>query len=190
MTAHRFFSLLALSSPLFVASAGCSEAVPAASEGAFSLQFVNAPSPGKECNIDTHNSNVGYTDVTENREFVKDTIDGATIYCAVTPEGDGFLAGGFMTHNGRHLEFTIPKITAKATEASPATGSVGYSSPQTINKYQSPPGVPCKFWFENDQQISTGRIWMQFRCEEVEYPSANRSCQVSGGTIAMQNCDQ
>ncbi len=169
---------------------GCSEAVPPASEGAFSLIFSSAGTGGLSCNIKNHNAQIGYTDSTKNTELKKDTIGGAQIFCRVIDNGGEFEAQGYMELGATHLDFTVSNISPAATSGSPALGAVSYRSVDTIRLYTSPGDAKCEFFFENDQEIAAGRMWMQFVCPQIQNAASSSSCAVSMGTIAMQNCDQ
>ncbi len=169
---------------------GCSEAVPPASEGAFTLVFSSVGTGGETCQIAPHNAQIGYTDVTKNSELKKDTIGGAQIFCRVIDNGGEFEAHGFQELSANHLDFTVSNLSPGATEAAPALGNVSYRSVDTVRLYSSPGDAMCEFWFDNAQQVATGRVWMEFRCPQIANAASNSSCAISSGTIAMQNCDQ
>lgn len=183
-------------SPLVVfalSSLGCSEAVPVASEGAYSVSFLQAASSSSSCKVASHNAQVGSVTAVNLDALTKDSVNGARVQCSVTPSGGGFAAAGIIEDvNGNHLDFLIPSISPSATEANPALGGVGFRSATTQNTYRAPGDKPCKFWLEgNDEQVDGGRIWVSFKCEAVGDPSRDSSCQVApGSALAMQNCDQ
>lgn len=174
---------------LLGALAACSEAVPPASEGAFTLHFQSLPTGGKACKVKGHNSTVGYTTTKENRDLKKDTVGGARIFCAVGG-GGAFDVEGFITLEGQHIDFSVNGVKAGATVDEPATGSLSFASPTTVVPYTSTQDVPCEFWFSKYQQIALGRAWMDFKCDQVANASTDSSCSIDVGTVAIQNCEQ
>jgi len=174
-----------------VASYGCSEPVPPASEGAFALIFSSIGTGGEQCKIAPHNAGIGSTDSTGNAELKKDTLGGAQIFCRVIDNGGQFEAQGYLDLGATHLDFSVNNISMNNTSADPALGAVSYRSVDTIQLYSSPGDAPCEFYFENDQEIAAGRVWMQFECPQIANAGTSSSCAISvGSTIAMQNCDQ
>lgn len=174
-------------------SLGCSEAVPLASEGAYSVSFLQVSTSEDKCIVGNHNAQVGGVTSVALDALVKDTVAGARIQCSVTAKDGGFSAAGLIEDtNANHLDFTIPLINIGASEANPAFGTVGFRSATTQNTYRSAGDKPCKFWFSSDvEQIDSGRIWVSFSCEAINDPGHDSSCQVSQGSVlAMQNCDQ
>ena len=187
----------AFAAPLALLAMACSEPVPPASQGAFTLSFVQTSStPGAQCRVKGHQAQVGGATAKSVTDLKKDTIGGAVIFCSVTTAGAGFEADGAIDLEGRHLEFVAKGITAAATKDNPFVGTVSYSSLETAGPYQSP---ECKFWLqpytENGntsvrEEIAGGRIWVDFACPSINNASANSVCGISTGTIAMQNCLQ
>jgi hypothetical protein len=169
---------------------GCSEAVPPAAEGAFTLVFQSVGTGGESCNIGPHNAQLGYTDSTKNSELKKDTIAGAQIFCRVMDSGGEFEAQGYMELGATHLNYTVSNLSGANTASSPALGHVSYRSVDTVRLYTSPGDAKCEFFFDNDQEVAAGRVWMQFSCPQIANAASNSSCAISLGTIAMQNCDQ
>ncbi|MBM4357628.1 MAG: hypothetical protein FJ096_05900 [Deltaproteobacteria bacterium] len=186
-------SVCFISAILALSSSACSEAVPVASEGAYSVSFLQAASSTAKCIVGSHNAQVGSVTPVDLDALVKDSVNGARLQCTVKREGNGFSAAGIIEDaSGNHIDFLIPSIDAGANEANPASGTVGFRSATTQNIYRSPTDAPCKFWIAGTSgQIDDGRIWASFRCEQVRYPANDSSCQIApGSAIAMQNCDQ
>jgi hypothetical protein len=182
-----------ISALVALSSSGCSEAVPVASEGAYSVSFLQAASSTEKCIVGSHNAQVGSVTSADLDALVKDSVNGARLQCSVKSEGGSFSAAGIIEDaSGNHIDFLIPSITASANEANPATGTVGFRSANTQNIYRSPTTAPCKFWIAGTNgQVDEGRIWVSFRCEQVSYPANSSTCQIApGSAIAMQNCDQ
>ncbi len=182
--------LLTLCAAGGLGSAACSEAVPPASEGAFSVAFQSIPTGGKSCMVKNHNINVG-TVSSSDIQLLKDTVGGSAMQCAVTANGGGFRAVGLLENNGgAHLDFRVDSIAPGGT----GTGSLGYRSVDTVNVYRTPSDKPCKFSFSSAansrEEIALGRLWMDFTCEQIADVSHNSSCAIQIGTVAMQNCDQ
>lgn len=178
---------------LCVASAACSDAVSLASEGAYLVYFKQSASSGRMCNIVSHNSNVGTVDSTVVGLLLKDTVRGAKMECSVSAAGAGVQAVGVLQDaEARYLDFRIGAITTAATKMQPVTGNIGYRSPATVNLFRAPGDPPCKFYLNTKQagQLATGKIWVDFECPEIHYDGANQGCEITGGTIAMQNCTQ
>jgi len=176
-----------------VGSVGCSDPVPPASEGAFSLVFQQ-PNPSA-CHIALHNIGIGKATEAEVKDLAKDTVGGAQIYCSVVDNGGAFDLFGVMTLGVTHLDFQVGNVTAAATDADPAVGTLSYSSGDTAGAtYSSAPGNGCHFYFNaaEKKELAAGKVWMSFGCPEVQDPAHNStSCAIADhSTIAMQNCDK
>jgi hypothetical protein len=165
---------------------GCSEPVPPASQGAFVAAFQ---APGT-CGKDIHNEQIGYADATEIRDLKKNGAGGAQIFCAVTGAGSGFDVEAELSLFSTNLRVNINGMPSTATEDSPHPGTVTYQTQKTVRPYTSPQDAPCDFWFENSQEVAAGRVWAQFKCEQIEDVSTNTICALGISTIALQNCDQ
>ena len=171
---------------LAVASTGCSEPVPPASQGAFVAAFQ---APGS-CGKDIHNEQIGYADSTEIRDLKKNGAGGAQIFCAVQSAGGGFDIEAELKLFSTNLRVNIEGMPSTATVDSPHPGTVTYQTQKTVKPYTSPLDTPCDFWLVNDQEVAPGRVWAQFSCESIEDVGTNTICALGESTLAMQNCDQ
>jgi hypothetical protein len=171
------------------AVASCSEAVPPAAQGAFTLSFQGMGTGGKACKIAGHNSSVGHATPSLLDKLEEDTVAGARIYCSVTGEG-AFDVEATITMAGHFLEIAAAGVKQSATSDAPATGSASFASPDTVVQYVSPTNAPCSFWFTKDQQIAAGRAWMELKCDQIAHAGTDSSCAISAGTVAIQNCEQ
>jgi len=183
-----------------VSATGCSEAVPPASEGAVIGNFSTASAGqcGQEpdttpcqCNIELHNMQVGFAHASDAGQitFVKDGDGGARVFCSVAPAGSGFEAQGVIESGANLLEFKV-NLSGANTEDNKAPGSVAYRTVYTVDQFQSPAETPCNFWVSTEQEVTAGRMWVQWECAEVLDASAGRGCKIGQSTLAMQNCDQ
>ena len=185
MTSRLVSSLL--TAPLACLALSCSEPVPPASQGAFFLSFVAQSSvPNTECRVKGHQAQVGGVKPTEITDLKKDTVGGAQIFCVVSGSGT-FDAEGTIQLEDRYLNFVTKGISTAATKDNPFKGALSYSSLTTAGSYSS---SECNFYFEAEEQVDAGRIWMSFECPSISSGSDNSVCSINFGTIAMQNCEQ
>lgn len=175
-------------------SLGCSDPVPPASEGAFSLVFQQLGTGGQNCRIGLHNISMGKADEAEVKDLIKDTIGGAQIFCSVVDKGGAFDVFGFMTLGVTHLDFQVDNVSSGATDVDPAVGTLSYASADTAGAtYSSAPGNGCHFYFNaaQQQELAAGKAWMSFGCPQVQDPGVGSSCAIADhSTIAIQNCDK
>lgn len=86
------------------------------------------------------------------------------------------------------LSIDIAGIDASATtEASAALGEVSFATANTAGDVYASPGASCAFWFPGGNQgVFEGRIWANFRCDEVAL--AGSSCALDESSFIFENC--
>jgi hypothetical protein len=201
---NRSQLLVALAVGVLVPLAGCSEAVPPPSEGAWWAQFVT----GGQCAIGTPVAATQVGDMTkaecadktapvdqaQHCGMAMDGKNGVRTYCAVQQQGATFRLEGYAAQGANLLQFTVPSITTAATAQAPAHGMVTYTSSQVVQTYLSPDSEPCDFYFNAAQasQLAPGRMWVTFTCPAVQSSSTSQPsvCAIDLGVVAFQNCDE
>ncbi|MBI4702190.1 MAG: hypothetical protein HY744_13765 [Deltaproteobacteria bacterium] len=184
----RFLVLaLLLALPL---AAGCSEDVPPAAFGAWSVMFT---APGG-CKVKPHNRSLGIlTDAKVDMKF-RDGDNGAEILCTVTGAGP-FSVQGRASQGPLDLEVVIDSLpdAATAKAGNPALGSVSYLSPETVKMFRSPADKPCKFYFSKapPQLVQPGYVWLEFKCDTVENreQSEPNICAITKGWLYFELCE-
>lgn len=190
MSNFRAFILVAAGAAL---SAGCSDGVPPAAEGAYRVKFV---SNGGSCTLKTHDDAVGHV-TDDNFGLIKDGTQATDVTCLVIDEGGSFYAEGIISgENGaRSLQFSVAGLKPGQTADDPAFGRASFLSKATLEPFISPNEEPCRFWFASGkQQVAAGRLWVSFHCPVIT--NGGRECGLGQAppqvpaTIAVQNCDQ
>lgn len=185
----------AVLTPVVIASlsAGCSDPVPVAPQGAWKVSFLQ--SDASKCRIMGHTVNIGEISATEetsvvvnSAQAVTDGGDPAQVTCTVAGAGP-FHVEGSINQGARGLEIVIPKIDASARESSPATGSVSYIDEITVTSYSS---ANCQFYFEEGStRITAGKAWLTFNCPEISAGSTlGATCGLSKSFVLFENCLQ
>ncbi len=178
-------------------SFGCSEAIPVAVDGAYTVKF-SSTAGGAKCGADGklstcltkfHTEQVGGVSPIEFNLRKRDTEGGARLACSVTQVAGGFAAVGTIADGANRLDFKIPLIDPTTSAMKQVPGTVVYSSPETVSPYASPSGK-CNFYKSPSGQIDAGKLWVTFSCVEVDNCSQQSSCSIDQGTVAMENCDQ
>jgi hypothetical protein len=174
------------------AAAGCSDTTPAPAEGGFSVEFTSGTS-GTCDNMMAFNGDVGTVSQTSPKGVVADgsKLSGggtASIDCVVSGTKT-FHVEATLTGNSNSLHVDVGSITMKATEASPAHGTVSFASPNTGGAaYASDPNG-CDFWFTGGQEVvggATGKIWVSFACDKVK--DSRGACGLDQGALVLENC--
>lgn len=161
--------------------AGCEDDPPPLARGGWTVTFVSG---GADCSLSNHTANVG--NVTSDKKDLKTNgADDSDIECQVSSSS----IGGSAFRKSSNLDITVGSISADATSDNPATGTVFFVSPNTIDGFASPAETPCEFWFDEgtDQGIQPGEAWFAFRCPVVE--SEGRQCAIQQGYAAFENCE-
>lgn len=113
----------------------------------------------------------------------------ATVSCTVSPASGGSFHVQIQTSIGSTaLQIDVPSISANATANAPATGSIVYDSPQTVDSYA---GEPCSFYFTGTGEgVSAGKFVGAFTCAKVTDPSSNppSTCALAESYVAVENC--
>lgn len=170
---------LAIAACCAVASASCSDPVPAAPQGAFTAEFGNAP--GNACPATTPTTIVGIGSVTESEKATVADGDGATVTCKVVPIAGGLSAEASI--NNGSTAFTMSGVTFNNMTG---TGRVLLRGPNTTGTYTPSTGSSCTF---DLIQGDSGRIWTKFSCPTMEITGVPSSlCAVSGGIAVFENC--
>ncbi|WP_437631208.1 hypothetical protein [Sorangium sp. So ce854] len=166
---------------------GCSDPAPPTPRGAYYMNFAK---PGASCNASSHSEALGEVSESARSRVVTDGEEGAEIECSVTGSGT-FKVSARARNNPEVTEIrvNIPSISPAATQEEPATGSVSFSSAETVGKpFVSDPANPCKFWFEpeSEQGVSPGEIWVVFECPAMK--ESQYTCALRRGALAFDGC--
>jgi hypothetical protein len=170
------------------ALAGCTNTPPIVAEGGWLVSFLDT---GNDCNLVTHNTELGSVDNADIRQLLKDGEQegqyAAKVECSVTGDGTFNVSGSAKTAE-KSLRITVNGLSDAATQAAPVTGSVSYSSATKTagNPFSS---QACDFYLTDDQrgQTASGKTWLSFACETLSGPM--NTCGISVGYAAFENCN-
>jgi hypothetical protein len=160
---------------------GCEDPPPPTPAGAFALQFR----AGGSCGPETHNEGIGQVGRIGDPDLVSNGANDALVECTVEKAGAGFNVTARLK-DVTNLTLSVKGLSAEnADEATAATGSISYSSPDTsAEPYAS---ADCKFWVDaQEQYVKAGAAWFSFICEEVT--GDGDTCEVDNGFVALKNC--
>jgi hypothetical protein len=185
MRSHRF--LFGSLVPLAVALAGCSDPVPPTPQGAWNANF-GPSADATSCMVAQHTAGLGKVNPNDYASVVSVVAgtDSTDLRCSVTGDKT-FEVHGHAERKGIGLDISIPKITASASEQSPASGTVSFVSDKTVQAYVSDPANPCQFYFADPKEgVSAGKVWVAFKCPNVSITMS--TCQISQGFAIFENC--
>jgi hypothetical protein len=197
-------ALVAFSAVALAAVSGCSSNVPATPDAAWSINMDGTAPVGQSCNKGVINDMLGdvnagsiQTRVIDGQPLPADMMQMGQVTCSVAASGSGFqVSGSAGTASGSLLlQINIPMITAGATQASPASGSVTYSSAANTagvpysTKQQN--GDTCSFYFSSGTQegVKAGQIWGLFTCSGITDSGTMSDCEVGTSYFVFENCD-
>lgn len=170
---------------------GC-QPVPPVAKGAWAVAFVNA---GATCATPTHTAGIGSVTATKDEDVVSDAAGTdagvATVSCSVEARDDASFAVHAEEWDGNDsLKVSIASMTATATKAAPAHGTVTFSSAQTNGAYAPAPGAACDFYFveQTPEGIDAGKAWVAFTCDAVERSDAS-ACEIEESYAVFEDCD-
>jgi len=173
--------LLAFSLAALAALEGCSSGTPVTPDSAWTVNL----SGGTDCQIFNSTRSVGEVTVSTVQERVDDGANGASVICSVTGTGP-FVVNAIATLGPDTLNIVIPSLTAGATAAAPAIGSVSYESDATVANYAS---NNCDFYFANGQEgVDPGQVWVAFTCAALSNGGTASSCPVTESVALFENC--
>ena len=202
----RFLFLVPLVTGALAPLIGCSESVPPPSEGAWYVDF-KAGSHGSSCTIAgvqplyvgdmSKPECIGKSSPVDQAQHCGLSMDGRSgirNYCAVLQQGASYRLEGYLEQGANLLRFTVPTITAAATQAQPAHGIVTFTSSEVQQTYMSPDSDQCLFYFNAAQaaQLAPGRMWVTFECPTVQTSGTSVAsvCTIMPSFFAFQNCDE
>jgi len=110
---------------------------------------------------------------------------GAMIECSVL--GSGPFEVDAAANNGTlGLEISIPALTAGATAASPAAGTVSLQAATSGSLYTG----SCSFYFvpSTPEAVSAGSVWVAFTCPALTNPVTMASCPVAESYVLFESC--
>ena len=170
---------------------GCEEPVPISAQGAFAVNFSDT---GVDCPHKSHQSAMGIINATDRTQIAVDAVKEAEIKCTVSgPTLGPFKVSSEMRFEGTEvLIVSIPSIDAKATEATPAKGSVGFKSSVTVDFFGT--SDPCDFYIEpagpsgQGEGVKPGAAWLSFKCPTIV--ESMNSCGLNESYVLMENCTQ
>lgn len=170
---------------------GCEEPIPPTPQGAFAVNFSDT---GADCTLKSHQSAMGIITATNRTEIAVDGVKEAEVDCSVIGADLGpFKVSATMRYEGTEfLNVSIPSIDAKATEATPAQGSVGFKSSVTAKLFGS--SEPCDFYIEPagptgvGEGVKPGAAWLSFKCPTIV--ESMTTCGLAESHVLMENCVQ
>jgi hypothetical protein len=158
-------------------------AIPA--DGAWSVALTNN---GATCHTLSDTVAVGEVTASAILTRVTDGTQGASVVCSVTPATNvaAFTVDGTAALGADTLHITIPSITATATQASPAVGSVEFAAPQTNGATYT--GHACDFYFVADtgEGVAAGKVWIAFDCQSVS--GSGSTCSLAQSIALFEDC--
>jgi hypothetical protein len=196
-------ALVAFAAVALVTVSGCGSNVPTTPDGAWVINLDGTAPVGQSCNKGVINDMLGdvtggsiQTKVVDGQPVPADMMETAAVNCIVMTMGGGFYATGTAntTNGSRSLMVTIPMITSSATEMSPASGNVTYSSASHTAgvPYMTQPqnGDTCSFYFGSGTQegVGAGKIWGTFTCAGIFDSGTSSACSVGTSYFAFENC--
>lgn len=170
---------------------GCEEPIPPTPQGAFAVNFADT---GADCPHKSHQSEMGIISATERTQIAVDGVKEAEIDCTVSGGDLGpFTVSATMRFEGTEfLSVSVPSIDSKATDATPAQGSVSFKSFTTGKVLGS--SDPCDFYIEPagpsgvGEGVKPGAAWLSFKCPKVV--ESMYTCGLNESYILMENCTQ
>ena len=202
---NRSQLLVPLALGVLLPLAGCSEAVPPPSRGAWLVDF-KAGTHGAQCTIagtqpvyvgdmsnPECNGRTAPVDQGQHCGLAMDGYNGVRSYCAVQQQGATYHLEGVAQQGANFLQFQVDGITAAANDTAPAKGRVTFTSSQVVETYTSPETELCDFFFNDNQsaQLAPGHVWGTFRCATLlSATSVPSQCAIQPSFFAFENCDQ
>lgn len=185
---NRSSSLVLVALVSSSAAVGCTNTPPIVAEGGWLVSFLDT---GNDCNLVTHNTELGSVDNAAIRQLLKDGEQegqyAAKVECSVTGDGTFNVSGSAKTAE-KSLRVTVNGLSDAATQDAPVTGSVSYASALKTagNPYSS---QTCDFYLTDAQRGDTasGKTWLSFSCETLSGPM--NTCGISVGYAAFENCN-
>jgi hypothetical protein len=158
----------------------------AAPDGAWVVNMT----AGAGCTVAVNTRMLGQVDNQMVAQRVVDqmAVTGGTahVQCTVAPAGAGFHVTGVATVGGNSLQINVPTIAMSASKASPAVGSIDYTSDATMTLYNS---TMCDFFFDGNESIGAGKAWLSFTCAAVtNHTQPPSACPILESYVVFENC--
>jgi hypothetical protein len=155
----------------------------APSQAAWTVSFADT---GLDCFHASHIASVGDVGENEKAAVVVDGMDGAKVSCNVSGSGS-FKVYGSALQQDKSLLVQINELSASATEDSPASGTIVYSSVTTVDAYTSESGA-CIFYFVpgTDEGVAPGKVWAAFKCPKIT--TEGSICGIQQGYLFFESC--
>jgi hypothetical protein len=182
------FAFLASSAAALAFLCGCSSSPPPPTDGAW---FVSMVSNTGMCTLGDIMSETGLLTDQGEQMTIADGASNVMIQCSVAQSGSTFAvnitAQDTTAGTGSNLTLQIPSITKGATKASPATGTVSYSSSKTVDEEFA--SHACNFYFSSSKEgVDVGQIWVTFDCPMITNGQAMSTCDLQTGYAIFENC--
>jgi hypothetical protein len=176
------FAFLALSAAALATLAGCSDPPLVIPDGAFTVSTIQ--DMPQLCMIAGHTAKIGDINDSQRKTVVANAEDGAIVSCAVSGTSD-FTVTANIVQGDKSLSIGIASIKPGATLASPASGTIGYSSVNTAGNVY---GGKCNYYFtpNTDETVASGRIWVSFQCPALQQGMS--TCPIQQGYAIFENC--
>lgn len=199
MTTKGLASLVTLV-VLGAASAGCSDSVPPAPQGAARYNFTS-PRSGGNCNkpLDTNAGLGAVTGVSFDPKTNEE--DNITVSCRVKQNENGSFTFSASIAN-KETSFSIAGTVSSGEDG---TAKVQSYTEATLAKFTSTQEMPCTVSVTPTSTatglgIAPGKIWGSFSCERLvptENSNSGTTCAIvnsnpaqPGGYFVFQNCDE
>jgi hypothetical protein len=182
-------ALLASSAVALAALSGCGGSSAPPEDGAW---FVSMVSDTGMCSLADIMSKTGLVTDQSKQMTIENGMSNLSLDCSVT-QGTGksfavaITAQDTTPSTGSTLQFNIPSISPSATQASPATGTVSYSSAATVDEEYA--SHACNFYFSSKSEgVALGQIWVTFDCPMITNGAAMSTCDMQTSYAIFENC--
>ncbi len=184
------FAFLASSAAALALLSGCGSSSAPPADGAW---FVSLVSDTGQCNLADIMSKTGSVTDQSKQSTIENAMSNVTIECSVTQgTGNSFAVSATgedpTASTGSNLTLNIASLSPSATQANPATGTVTFSSPQTVNDEFA--SSSCNFYFSSKSEgVALGQVWVTFDCPMLENRTGTMSvCDLKQGFAIFENC--
>lgn len=147
--------------------------------------FVDLRDSGADCNLLTHQAEVGLIGNSGTPELVSTGSDDASVSCSVVAAGGGFNVTAKIDQ-APFVEITVNGLSKDNNAIDKAVeGVVSYASVDTGGDIFS--SNACLFWLNSDdQEVSAGAVWLTFACPTIS--SEGNVCELAESHLAVENC--
>jgi hypothetical protein len=140
---------------------------------------------GAACALPAGTDALGQVTASTMSALVADGMNGATISCSVLGNGP-FEVDGAAASASAGLQITVPAISAGATQAAPAAGTISLLPSGSTSLYTG----SCSFYFVPDtpEIVASGKVWVAFTCPGIGNSIAMSTCPVTESYALFEGC--